>query len=433
MENTDYNEVVLGLDNKEIISVHLRPTYSKEEIMQYDMVFEGGGAKGMVFVGALEVFMSAGHTHGRLLGTSAGAITASLLAAGYRPPEMLESLSEKIEGRSVFADFMAVPSPLDKDSIRTSATRELLRKIDIPFIPETFEEKLDDTLVEWLAAQPSLRSVFSFIERGGWYSADNFVTWLKQRLDSGTHEGQPRRYSHMNMAQFHEATKTDLSLVASDTTKGAMLVLNHRTAPDLPLVWAVRMSMSVPLLWQEVVWKKEWGQYRGSEMEGHAIVDGGLLSNFPIELFVSRALPVINVMGPDASENVLGMLIDESMEVPGAESAVKTQAKLSLGDLHTVRRISNLVDTTLSARDKNVIDAFEKLVVRLPAKGYGTTEFNMTDERRELLVNAGRTVMRDYLERVAQADFEVSFGIGASETEAQAQRTADKTALKMLE
>jgi len=401
--------------------------------MQYDMVFEGGGAKGMVFVGALEVFASAAHTHGRLLGTSAGAITASLLAAGYRPPEMLESLSEKIEGRSVFADFMAVPSALDKGAIRTSATRELLRNIDLPLIPERFEEKLDDQLVEWLAAQPSLRCVFSFIERGGWYSADNFVTWLKQRLDSGAHEGKPRRYSHMTLAQFHAATQVDLSLVASDTTKGAMLVLNHRTAPDLPLVWAVRMSMSVPLLWQEVVWQREWGQYRGREMVGDAIVDGGLLSNFPIELFVSRAAPVINVMGPDVSENVLGMLIDESMEVPGAQSAVKTQAKFGLGDLHTVKRISNLVDTTLSARDKNVIEAFEKLVVRLPAKGYGTTEFDMTDERRELLVNAGRMVMQTYLEQAAVSESQVSFGIGESEADSQAQQTADKTAMKMLE
>ena len=401
--------------------------------MQYDMVFEGGGAKGMVFVGALEVFESAGHTHGRLLGTSAGAITAALLAAGYRPQEMLESLSEKIEGRSVFADFMAVPLTLDKSAIHTSATRELLRNIDMPFLPERFEEKLDDHLVEWLAAQPSLRCVFSFIERGGWYSADNFVTWLKRRLDTGAHEGMPRHYSHMTLAQFYKSTKTDLSLVASDTTKGAMLVLNHRTAPDLPLVWAVRMSMSVPLLWQEVIWQNEWGQYRDREMVGHAIVDGGLLSNFPIELFVSHAAPVTSVMGPDVSQNVLGMLIDESLEVPGAESAVKNQAKFGLGDLHTVQRISNLVNTTLSARDKNVIEAFEKLVVRLPAKGYGTTEFDMTDERRELLVNAGRAVMKAYFEQAVPAEFEVSFGIGVSEADLQAQQTADKTALKMLE
>ena len=42
-----------------------------------DLVFEGGGAKGMVFVGALEeLFGGDRYTFGRLLGTSAGAITA---------------------------------------------------------------------------------------------------------------------------------------------------------------------------------------------------------------------------------------------------------------------------------------------------------------------------------------------------------------------
>ena len=43
----------------------------------FDMVFEGGGAKGTAFVGALEVLFAAGHKHRRLVGTSAGAITAT--------------------------------------------------------------------------------------------------------------------------------------------------------------------------------------------------------------------------------------------------------------------------------------------------------------------------------------------------------------------
>ena len=60
--------------------------------MQYDLVFEGGGAKGMVFVGALQEFERLGHTAGRLLGTSAGAIIASYLAAGFTASEMLRAL-----------------------------------------------------------------------------------------------------------------------------------------------------------------------------------------------------------------------------------------------------------------------------------------------------------------------------------------------------
>ena len=51
--------------------------------MLYDMVFEGGGAKGMVFVGALQELDARGHTPARLLGTSAGSIMATFLAAGF--------------------------------------------------------------------------------------------------------------------------------------------------------------------------------------------------------------------------------------------------------------------------------------------------------------------------------------------------------------
>jgi len=60
-----------------------------------DLVFEGD-AKGMVFVGALqELFNDNSHTPGRLLGASAGAITAVLLAAGYNPEAVLTAMGEK--------------------------------------------------------------------------------------------------------------------------------------------------------------------------------------------------------------------------------------------------------------------------------------------------------------------------------------------------
>ena len=82
------------------------------------------------------------------------------------------------------------------------------------------------------------------------------------------------------MSEFFNATKVELSLVASDTTDGSLLVLNHRTAPDCPVVYAVRMSMSIPIVWDEVIWNSHWGQYRGTDISGHAIVDGGVLQIF---------------------------------------------------------------------------------------------------------------------------------------------------------
>jgi len=223
------------------------------------------------------------------------------------------------------------------------------------------------------------------------------VDWMQTRLDSGRYRGAPRRFSGMTFGQFHTATGAELSLVASDTTAGAMLVLNHHTAPDCPVVWAVRMSMSIPLLWDEVIWKPEWGNYQGRAMAGHAIVDGGVLSNFPIELFISDERPVLNVMGPKSGNEVLGLLIDESRPVEAGKGLL-VRVNIKPGELKTVQRLQRLVDTATGAHDKMVIDEYAHLVVRLPAQGYGTTEFDMSDERRNALVEAGRAAMAQHLD-----------------------------------
>ncbi|MDX1414873.1 MAG: patatin-like phospholipase family protein [Candidatus Promineifilaceae bacterium] len=365
--------------------------------MIFDMVFEGGGAKGIVFVGALQVFQEKGHTFDRLIGTSAGAITATTLAAGYSNEEMMAALNERVNGRPIFTTFMGDPPPFDEEHIKQSAIRELLRSMDLPLVPDFVEDKLDDQLAKTIATNPALRHVYSFIERGGWYSAHDFVAWLKRKLDEGMYRGRPRNFSEMTMAEMFAATETELTLTGSDTTSGRLLIFNHRTAPDLPLVWAVRMSMSVPLLWQEVIWQEEWGLYRGKSITGHAIVDGGLLSNFPIELFISDEKPVTDVMGEKHSENIIGFLIDETLEVAGAPALGGSSTLTALGSLRTVTRIGQLVNTVTQARDKMVIDTFSDLVVHLPAKGYGTTEFDMSDERREALVVAGRAAAESYL------------------------------------
>jgi hypothetical protein len=94
------------------------------------------------------------------------------------------------------------------------------------------------------------------------------------------------------------------------------------------------------------------------------------------------------------SSHVLGLLSTKLGVCAGERRGVR------LGELKTVRRLEGLVDTLLESHDKSVIDAFEDRVVRLPAAGYGTTEFEMTEERRELLIEAGRAAMKVYLDKM---------------------------------
>lgn len=350
---------------------------------QFDVVFEGGGAKGSAFVGALTALKSAGHTTRRLIGTSAGAITATLLAAGYSAEEMLNAVNEKQQnGKPRFATFMDHPRAADFSQAQKDAsdTMHVLDSVHLPAIAGR-------ALLGLLLDTPLYPTLFSIVECGGVFAGDAFLAWLVEKLAA---KGVTATDT---FATFCAKKKVDLSVVASDTTDMEMLVLNHRTAPDVPIPWAVRMSMSIPMIWREVVWQDGWGTYRGQTKTGNVIVDGGVLSNFPIRL-IDQAVP--EIMGdtdPAAALN-LGLLLDEGLAVPGINPA---PPPLPLQEIRVVQRLSRLMDTMMGAQDNDEIRQHAAEVCRLPVKGYGTTEFDMPDVKLKALVDAGRNALVAHL------------------------------------
>ncbi|MEY3214315.1 MAG: hypothetical protein RIT28_4796, partial [Pseudomonadota bacterium] len=315
--------------------------------MRYDLVFEGGAAKGMIFAGAMAELEAQGHSFGRLLGTSAGSVTAALLASGAGSSGLLAALAEKRGDQSVFETFMATPAAFTEEELQRSALRGLLAELNLPFVGDALEAKVDDAIVRALMSRPFFRSMFSFVELGGWYASHRVVEWMTERLDAGQVNGRPVKMGKLTLGQMYGETGVDLSIVATDTTNAELLILNHRTAPDVPVVSAVHMSMSIPLLWQEVVWRKEWGRYRGEDLTGATVIDGGVLSNFPLELFVSDEPQVVALMGPQDSDDVLGLLIDEELPVPGLAPAAAAEEPKGpdLGQRRTADRLKRLIAT----------------------------------------------------------------------------------------
>ena len=370
--------------------------------MEYDLVFEGGGAKGIVFVGALNVLEEKGHTPRRLMGTSAGAITATLLAAGYNYAEFKEALAEKLpDGTPRFATFMDVPAEFGESFIEDSLTFTILEYLNIPFVPERIESRMDWALIRQLMKIGAYRQTFSFVELGGLFVGDAFLAWFKEKLGDKDPD-----FADMTLTDFYERTGKDLTLIASDTTTPEMLVLNHRTAPDCPVAWAVRMSMSIPFVWQEVYWRAAWGTYMSRNITDHVVVDGGLLSNFAIYLFIRTDREVIDLMGSNENSNPLGLLIDETLPVDNSGEAASLinehnaslLPKVDLKSLQMVQRVSRLVNTMTNAHDIRGIHTYAEKICRLPAKGYGTIEFDMDDSRREALIEAGRRAMLAYFD-----------------------------------
>ena len=158
--------------------------------------------------------------------------------------------------------------------------------------------------------------------------------------------------------------------------------------------------------------------------EGGGIVDGGLLSNFPIELFISEAPQITKLMRPKKGNPVIGLLIDEKLPVTLSEG-IFVRFNIKPGELQTVQRLRRLIDTATDAHDKMVIDEYSQLLARLPAHGYGTTKFDMSDERRAALVAGGRLAIAGYLDRLSSSAGSLEkFSKGVPTTESAADRIA---------
>jgi predicted acylesterase/phospholipase RssA len=365
--------------------------------MEFDLVFEGGGAKGLAFAGALLAFEKRGYKTRRVIGTSTGSILACLVAAGFSSAESLAAINERLpDGRSRFASFLHTPT-LDDDNLTGNMRYWFKTELDNPAVPNLIEPFVDQ-IMKGMERRELFRHLVSLLLWGGWYSGDVLLKWLGEKLDENG-----RDLGSSTLLEFYQRTERDLSVVASDITDQEMLVLNHRTAPECPTVQAVHMSMSCPFAWQEVVWKPEWGSYRGRDLSGHVVVDGGLLSNFPIDLFVSSDEYIDEVMGEgSASENVIGLLLDDNTPVPGAVDLPphpslmnRLLERVDLLELMKFR-VSGMAETLLSAHDKTIMDAYQNLVCKLPAKGYGVLEFDMPMPRVEAILKAGEETMEAF-------------------------------------
>src|ERR1051325_2698505 len=205
-----------------------------------DLVFEGGGVKGIGLGGAYQAIEEAGFKPNNVAGTSAGAITAALVAAGYSAAELKDIL-------------VNMPVTRFKDSGGMSR---------IPFFG----------------------GPLNVLKDLGIYEGKYFHAWIDGLL---TAKGVKKFGELLNPEATGPENRHRLRVIASDVTHRRMLILPTDAEhlgidPDEMLVAdAVRMSMSLPLFFEPVEIRHD--------SDEHTIVDGGMLSNFPVWLFDAPA------------------------------------------------------------------------------------------------------------------------------------------------
>jgi predicted acylesterase/phospholipase RssA len=366
-----------------------------------DLVFSGGGAKGIAHIGALMELEKRGVPYRRVVGTSSGSIMALMLASGYSADEMVAAITERTPaGKIIMADFLDTPTSFPEEVVRNSFLYSLVDSALLSPLPEQIGGQAREHFIEELVASPVVRELFSFTEFGGVYAGDVFLEWLSEKLDQNG-----RNLSQLSLAEFGQETGSDLTAIITDITDQRMLVVNQRTAPDLPVTMLIRMSMSIPLVYNNVVWQPEWGSYLGEDISGHEIVDGGIGSNFGIETVVSQDPQFVEAMGREPErERVIGFYLDDAILVPGAEQADREpeqqEEPLHSGWEKVTDRNIDLFNSVLRSHDRFIVRTHPDVVCHLPVGGFGTMEFDMSDERIALLLNSGQDAMAACLDEM---------------------------------
>ena len=334
-----------------------------------NLVFEGGGVKGIAYVGVMEKLDERGILQNieRVAGTSAGAMVAVLVGLGYTPKEVSEILWD-----INFQNFM--------DS-------------------------------SW----GYMRDTKRFIEDFGWYKGDFFRDLMAGYIQKKT-GSKETTFGQLKTMIAKGRPFRDIHLIGADISTGYSKVFNSENTPDVKIADAARISMSIPLFFAAV---------KGVNGDGHVYVDGGLLDNFAIKVFdrMNYVYEEVNARRTDYykkyndalaalnntfrgvkkineyvyNKETLGFRLDAREEI---SMFLDSNAEPTVREIKTLFSYTKALVTTLIDFQNNVHlhnDDWQRTIY-IDSLGVSSTDFDIPETTKKKLVEAGRVFTDAYFE-----------------------------------
>ena len=194
------------------------------------LCFSGGGTKGISYIGVLSYLDK--HDYLKLsnikkyAGTSSGSIISFFLILGYTPDEL--------------KDFV------------------------LKFNFNKFEPDINCNI---------------FLSKYGMDNGEKLITAIRTFLN------QKFNKQDITFSELYDLTNKELEVFTTNYTKGCSEVFSYKNTPDMSVILAIRMSISVPLLFTPV------------EYNNNFYVDGGITVNFPLKFYnpeTSLGIAIVN-------------------------------------------------------------------------------------------------------------------------------------------
>jgi NTE family protein len=341
-----------------------------------DAVFEGGGVKGIALLGALNE-MEKQWAFNRVAGTSAGAIVAAFKAAGLSAVDIRDQALGKV----------------NLEELRDEDWEDKLGRLLGALNPVSHVPKLKSLPIagRLLAATTFLQYSISVWRDFGIYEGDRFLELVRQLLHELTGK---RTFGELLWDESSPKAGPDsryryqLRVIASDVTANRLLILPQGISSygydpdDLEIATALRMSMSIPIFFEPYVLKNK------NSGQDHLIVDGGILSNFPLWLF--DAPGGTEPRWPTFGFNLHHPAEERDGEQPWPDEPANIDSVVDFGRA--------IWDTMFSAIDRRYIpDRHWTRTIAIDDLGIPTAKFEISEQEEKDLWDSGVRAAQAYM------------------------------------
>jgi NTE family protein len=311
-----------------------------------NLVFEGAGMRGLAYAGVVEELEAQGILEGveKVGGTSAGAITALMIALNYNSNEIQKILSD-----TEFQNFN----------------------------------------------DGGLGGISRIKNEFGWYKGEEFEKWIENIIEAKTGDAGIM-FNELDAGGFK-----DLYVVVTSLNGQKLKVLSEDNYPNMKVKDAVRASMSIPLYFRAVFVDEHGHRYNDYKDGLDVLIDGGIMGNYPIFIFdeiVNSNTSNLRI----ANAHTLGFRIDSKDQIL-QDSITRQIAPFEINSIQDY--VSALYNFTMESANRNQLtEADWDRTVSISSEGIGPVIRKFSQQEKELLVQSGRNSIKQYLQENHQAN-----------------------------
>jgi NTE family protein len=273
------------------------------------LVLSGGEVKGIAHIGALKALEELKYLEkiDTYAGTSIGALISALIVVGYTPDDLY--------------DFIMM---FDINKMKSFNLSNIIGKF------------------------------MQIIEQHGLDDGDRIEMIVKKMFE------KKNISSTVTFKELYEKTKKNLIVTASCMNDANIYYLSYENYPDMEVIKAIRMSISIPFYFVPV----KYGTKK--------YIDGGCIDNYPISLF------------DDKLDNVIGIYLNEQREyIPDIDN-LEESFKLAVRCL-------------MSGVKKNSIRGYEDYTIILDLPSISIILSQITSEIKKQLFDVGYNITKNKL------------------------------------